>query len=250
MEPFDSMKAQALTDIKKQLKELGTAVVSAGDALFRNLLFALLKSAWMDYQSVERGAKEYVPLAAWGRRNLLEDKVITEFVLESGDNARSFQIDLSADAKEFNEAFSNHHRAIHKRMLTELAEYATTPPEHHRTSVEQHIKAEAAKGPYTSDTDSEADALRQLLTEMGVDEKRRPMMTSGKKGFADRIRQLEEFNPMFKICSKLMHRTTLSISAENTRGGLDAIIPILKDSAFVDPVHFKPYEGTCKDGGS
>jgi len=39
---------------------------------------------------------------------------------------------------------------------------------------------------------------------------------------------------MFKICSKLMHRTTLSIAAENTRGGLDAVIPILKDSAFVD----------------
>jgi hypothetical protein len=69
---------------------------------------------------------------------------------------------------------------------------------------------------------------------MGVDEKRRPMMTSGKKGFADRIGQLEEFNPLFKICSKLMHRTALSIAAENTRGGLDAIIPILKDSAFVD----------------
>jgi hypothetical protein len=188
----------------------------------------------MDYQSVERGAKEYVPLAAWGRRNLLEDKVITEFVLESEDNARSFQIDLSADAKEFNEASSNHHRAIHKRLLTELAEYATTLPEPYRTSVEQHIKTETAKGPETSDTDSEADAFRQLLTEMGVDEKRRPMMTSGKKGFADRIGQLEEFNPMFKICSKLMHRTTLSIAAENTRGGLDAIIPVLKDSAFVD----------------
>jgi hypothetical protein len=121
-------------------------------------------------------------------------------------------------------------------MLTELAEYATTLPEPYRTSVEQHIKTETAKGPDTSDTDSEADAFRQVLTEMGVDEKRRPMMTSGKKGFADRIGQLEEFNPMFKICSKLMHRTTLSISAENTRGGLDAIIPILKDSAFVDLV--------------
>jgi hypothetical protein len=122
MESFDSMTAQVLIDIKKQLKELGTAVVSADDVWFRNLLFALLKSAWMDYQSVERGAKEYVPLAAWGRRNLLEDKVITAFVLESEDNARSFQIDLSADAKEFNEAFSNHHRAMHRRMLIELAE--------------------------------------------------------------------------------------------------------------------------------
>jgi DNA anti-recombination protein RmuC len=37
MESFDSMKAQVLTDIKKQLKELGTAVVSADDVWFRNL---------------------------------------------------------------------------------------------------------------------------------------------------------------------------------------------------------------------
>jgi hypothetical protein len=76
----------------------------------------------------------------------------------------------------------------------------------------------------------------QLLSEMGVSEKRRPMMTSGKHGFADRIGQLEEFNPMFKICSKLMHRTALSISAENTIGGLDAVIPILKAAALGDLV--------------
>jgi hypothetical protein len=33
-----------------------------------------------------------------------------------------------------------------------------------------------------------------------------------------------------------MHRTTLSIAAENTIGGLDAAVPILKDSAFIDLV--------------
>src|ERR1035441_7030419 len=104
MDPFDSMKVQLLTNIKKQLKELGTAEVSSDDVWFRNLLFALLKSAWVDYLTVARGAEEYVPLAAWGRRNLLEDKVITEYVLESDDNARSFQADLAADAKELNAA--------------------------------------------------------------------------------------------------------------------------------------------------
>src|SRR4051812_11265050 len=44
------------------------------------------------------------PLAISGSRP--EDKVITEYVLESDDNARSFQADLDADAKELNEAFS------------------------------------------------------------------------------------------------------------------------------------------------
>jgi hypothetical protein len=234
MDPLEPAKAQFLTEIKKQLKELGEAVVPPDYAWFRNLLFALLKSAWIDYHSVERGAKEYVPLAAWGRRNLLEDKVITEFVLESEDNARSFQTDLSVDAKEMNEAFSSHHRATYKKMIAELTAHAQTLSGLDRQAVDQYIRTQTAKGPDTSGTDCEADAFRKLLTEMGVDEKRRPMMTSGKKGFADRIGQLEEFNPMFKICSKLMHRTTLSIAAENTRGGLDAVIPILKDSAFVD----------------
>jgi hypothetical protein len=177
-----------------------------------------------------------VPLAAWGRRNLLEDKVITEYVLESEGNARSFQVDLSVDAKEINEAFSNHHRTMHRRMLAELAAYSARCPEPYGNAVAEHIEKETKEGPDTSGTDAEADIFRQLLTEMGIDEKRKPMMTSGKKGIADRIGQLDEFSPMFKICSKLMHRTALSIASENTIGGLDAVAPILKDSAFMDLV--------------
>jgi hypothetical protein len=64
MDPFGSISAQLQTNIKKQLEELGTAEVSSDDVWFRNLLFALLKSALRDYQSVARGAEEYVPLAA------------------------------------------------------------------------------------------------------------------------------------------------------------------------------------------
>jgi hypothetical protein len=129
MEDLDSMKDQVLTDIKKQLKELGTAEVTSDTVWSRNLLFALLKSAWMDYLAVVRGAEEHVPLAAWARRNLLEDKVITEYVLESVGNAQSFQVDLSVDAKELNEAFSNHHRAMHRRALAELDVYSAALPE-------------------------------------------------------------------------------------------------------------------------
>lgn len=236
MDPIDSMQDQRLANIQKQLQELGTAEVSRDDVWFQNLLCALLKSALMDYQSVVRGAVEYVPLAAWGRRNLLEDKVITEYVLESDDNARSFQADLAADAREMHEAFSDHHRAMHKRMLAELDDCSATLPEPYGRAFKEHTKRETERGPDTSGTDSEADIFRQLLTEMGVDEKRKPMMTSGNKGIAHHIGQLDAFNPMFKICSKLMHRTTLSIAAENTSRGLDAVVPILKDSAFADLV--------------
>jgi hypothetical protein len=37
------------------------------------------------------------PLAAWGTRNLLELKVVTKYVLESGKNANDFKIDLVFD---------------------------------------------------------------------------------------------------------------------------------------------------------
>jgi hypothetical protein len=157
-------------------------------------------------------------------------------VLESDDNARSFQADLAADAKDLHGAFSDHHRAMHKRMLAELAAYSATLPEPYGRAFEEYVKRETEQGPDTSGTDSEADMFRRLLTEMRLDEKRKPMMTSGNKGIAHRIGQLDEFNPMFKICSKLMHRTTRSIAAENTIGGLDAVVPILKDSAFIDLV--------------
>jgi hypothetical protein len=119
-------------------------------------------------------------------------------------------------------------------MLAELTALAETLSGPEREAVEEHIRTETAKGPNTNGTDAEVDMFGRLLSEMGVSEKRRPMMTSGKHGFADRIGQLEEFNPMFKICSKLMHRTTLSISAEDTIGGLDAVIPILKATALGD----------------
>ena len=137
---------------------------------------------------------------------------------------------------ELNEALNNHHRAMHRRMLAELAAYITQLPEPYGNAVAEHVEKEAKKGPDTSGTDAEADIFRQLLAEMGIDEKRKPMMTSGKKGIADRIGQLDEFSPMFKICSKLMHRTALSVASENTIGGLDAVALVLKDSAFMDLV--------------
>ena len=35
------------------------------------------------------------------------------------------------------------------------------------------------------------------------------------------VLQREEFDPMFKVCSKIMHRTALSIASRAVLGGLD-----------------------------
>jgi hypothetical protein len=87
---------------------------------------------------------------------------------------------------------------MHKRMLADLDAYSATLLEPYGRAFEEYIKRETEQGPNTSGTDSEADMFRQLLKEMGVDEKRKPIMTSGKKGIAHRIGQLDEFNPMSK----------------------------------------------------
>ncbi len=84
-------KRKLLADIMKQLKELGAAPVPSEQVWFRNLLFALLKSAIIDFRFVEQGARESARMAAWGRRGLMELKVFTDFVLESEANARTFQ---------------------------------------------------------------------------------------------------------------------------------------------------------------
>ncbi len=149
--------------------------------------------------------------------------------LSSEDNARSFQTDLWIDAKGLNEALTKHHIATHRRVLAESAAHAQTLSGTERAVIDQWIATQTTAGPDTRGTDVEENAFRQLLSEMGVKEGRRPVMTSGEHGFAARIGQAEEFSPMFTVCSKLMHRTALSISAENAAGALDAIVPILKD---------------------
>src|SRR5580698_3492529 len=93
--------------VNEQLKALGVAVVSADLVWFRDLLFALLKSAILDYCYVERTSKlTDARMMAWGRRNLIELTVITEFVLESEVNATQFQTEIAKDGAEFHAALS------------------------------------------------------------------------------------------------------------------------------------------------
>ncbi len=116
-------------------------------------------------------------------------------------------------------------------MLAGLTAHADTLSGPEREAVEQFIETQRAKGPDTTGTDSEAEAFRQVLSEMGVKEKLQPLRSTtvaGKTG------QKEDFDPLFRACSKLMHRTALSISAENQKGSLDAIVPLLKTSALGD----------------
>ena len=196
------------------------------------MLCGILNCALVDYKSVEIGVQKSVYLAAWGSRNLLELKMITEYVLASEENAIDFKNDLFIDAKEFFEAVTNRHKASHRKlvsMLSEMAEQSEEAPEK-RIFLEAH-RRESDCGPQTEGSDSEAETYKQLMADYGLKENAKPKRVNEIAGL---IRQKEDFDPMFKICSKIMHRTALSIASSTVRGSLDPVIPLLSSSGASD----------------
>ncbi len=230
---IEKAKAQLIRDVAAQRQAIAETAATDDDVWFRNLLVALLNSTLQDYRSVEIGTAKLIPLAALGRRNLLELRVITAFVLESETNARTFQIDLLIDAKELHEALSREHAATHKKYIAELAAYVETLSGPMRDVFEAALQAERQKRLDTSSTDSEAQMFKGLLDEMGVSAERKPKKSSR---IAELIGQKEDLDPMFKICSKLMHRTALSIASTNLKGSLDEINSSLLTSALSDVI--------------
>ena len=93
------------------------------------------------------------------------------------------------------------------------------------------LRRESECGPQTEESDSEAEAYKQVLSEYGLEDRVTARRASR---IAALTHQKEDFDPMFKICSKIMHRTCLSIASSTIRGGLDAIIPFLSNSAVCD----------------
>jgi hypothetical protein len=69
------------------------------------------------------------------------------------------------------------------------------------------------------------------MAEFGINPKAKPLR-SGE--IAKLISQSEEFDAMFKVCSKIMHRTALSIAASTTKGALDEVIPLLASTGTVE----------------
>ena len=94
--------------------------------------------------------------------------------------------------------------------------------------LQQALRRERAQGPNTAATDSEATVHRQIMADFGIRENTKPRKS---RDFARRVNQSEDFDPMFKICSKILHRTVLSIASTVTQGSLDAVIPVLSNQS-------------------
>ena len=93
-----------------------------------------------------------------------------------------------------------------------------------KAGLQEALRRESQLGPQTSETDAEAAAYRQLLIEMRIS----PDAKAKRSGeLARLLKQSEEFDPMFRVCSKIMHRTMMSIASSITPGSLDATISFL-----------------------
>ena len=221
--------AQAVQDVVRLHQQIANTDVGEGDVWFKNLLCRILTAALRDFEHVRVALP--VTFIAMSRRSLLELEMITRYVLDSKGGAVKVKHDLLIDAKEFWEACSNHIKASHQHRLAGYAESANAAQGLMKQSWEEALRIESERGPQTAECDAEAQACRGVLAEEGVGDKERPITPTS---MASHLKRSEDFNPMFRLCSKLMHRTSLSIASTQSSGSLDAIIPTLKNSAVGD----------------
>jgi hypothetical protein len=227
---------QALRRSVEKVEQLALTIrdTSIGDegVWYRNLLLGILNSALLDFRYLQIGEKQHSPyLAAWSCRNLLELKVIATYVLASAENAKTFKNDFVVDAKEFYEAISKRHRATHPKLIAAWQAGMQEFEGDERLAWEAGLQREIERGPQTQETDEETETYRKLMAEFGINRKAKPLRSGD---IAKLISQSEEFDPMFKVCSKIMHRTALSIAASRTKGALDEVIPLLASTGTVE----------------
>ncbi|MGF7183688.1 hypothetical protein [Tunturiibacter psychrotolerans] len=149
--------AQAVEETRLLYDRVQDKTASHDVSWFGRLLLGILRSALLDYYSVEVGTKNSVYIAAWGCRNLLELKVITKYVLASQANAPDFKHDLLIDAKEFYDSLSKAHQASHTEYLKVLEEMSKDDNNELKDLLKSAFLEESIEGPETETTDSEAD---------------------------------------------------------------------------------------------
>jgi hypothetical protein len=221
----------AVEKIRELRRNIQKATGKVENVWFGNLLLGILNSALLDYNFARVGTEKSVYLAAWGCRNLLELKAVTKYALASAVNASDLRNELAIDAKELYESMTLPHKASHKKLLSMMAEMSEQEEGPVKKALNQALLNETQRGAETDGTDSQAAIYRQLMVDFGLKENAKPKRSSQ---IARLIDESEEFDPMFKICSKIMHRTVLSIASTITQGSIDDVIPILSSSSAND----------------
>jgi hypothetical protein len=227
---------KAMTHAVERIENLAVSIrdeqVAEEHIWYKHLLLGILNSALLDYRYVERGVQnKSAYLSAWSCRNLLELNVISAYVLESAENATDFKYDFAVDAKEFYEAISKRQKVNHKKLISMWKEANEDFEEPMKGAMEAALQREIQAGPQTQTVDDEAKAFEQVMVSFGIDPKTKPKMSSQ---IAKLVSRSEEFQPMFKLCSKVMHRTAFSIASSVIKGSLDEAIPLFGSTAFME----------------
>jgi hypothetical protein len=222
---------QAVQDIVGFTNKLVEAQVSDGRTWFRNLLVGVLNSALQNYRSVEVGVAKMPSLASWGARNLLELRVITVYVLRSEADALAFKDDFLADLREFWDAIKASSEFTHKTLVAQMREFAAGQTDPLKSALLSKADEMEESGPDLTGPVEEVEAYKTLMKEFGVDPKRKPSQGSR---IAEMVNESDMFKPRFKIHSKIVHPTALSIAASTTPNSLAALMPLVSGEAATD----------------
>src|SRR5689334_14683403 len=125
----------------------------------------------------------------------------------------AFHAEGIVDAKEFYNALSMSAVSTHARLMAAFAEEAEREGPL-KPVWEEALRRQSESGAQTEHSDAEATIYKRLLTDLGMSDVRPQRVSKIAGQLRPELKQ--EFDPIFKICSKLMHRTALSISSTLT----------------------------------
>ena len=223
--------AQVVARMVKLTHDLTRTKVHDDHDWFRNMLVGILISTQQNYQAVLAGVPQKPTLACWGARNLLELRVITTYVLRSLDNAVDFIDDLAADTREFWENIEKVGRFTHNELVAEMRTTAMREDEPLKSLFLRKATEEEQAGPGLHGPESELHKAKQMMTAFGVDPARKPKQGSA---IAREAKESDRYAPRYKVLSKVVHPTSLSIAAQTSAGSLDELMPLISNEAHAD----------------
>ena len=227
-------RQKVFRDVEELRESVRSQNVHPDDLWFKNLLFGILTCALEDCRVMQSALLEMAsaPLA-WRRRNLLELAVITEYVLRSKENAEAFKAEVVIDAKEFYECISRSTASLHEQYVQTLGDVIQPLPDGSlKDGLQRELQRQQSQGPPTRGPDSEADQCIQFLKTLGLEKERPKQLRNMAEELGAAIKA--KYGPMNKVCSKIMHRTAMSIAASTVDNSLDETLPWLEISGFMD----------------
>jgi hypothetical protein len=120
---------------------------------------------------------------------------------------------------------------VHKKLVAEMRTFAGIQGEPLKSAFLDKANEMEQSGPHLTGPVEEMETYQKLMQDFGIDSKRRP--SQGSK-IAAMVNESEMFKPRFKIHSKIVHPTALSIAATTIPNSLAALMPLISSEASTD----------------